>query len=193
MSAPHFFSKMLETLEGTWLLYESITYSTTVFWRICFEKVNFAHFVSRPLGEKLVKHIFWQKWWILKPLKFQKLENANFAHFVSRLFDEKLLKHFYWQKWGILKALKFQKVKNANFAHFVSRPLGEKLPKLLFLQTGGFWKLWSKITQTHVLTKLEVFQSFETAASNAWKGKLCPFCKPPAWWKKLPKGFFWQK
>ena len=97
-----------------------------------------------PLGEKLVKHIFWQKWWILKALKFQKLENANFAHFVSRLLDEKLLKHFYWQKWGILKTLKFQKVKNANFAHFVSHPLGEKLPKLLFLQTGGFWKFWSK-------------------------------------------------
>ena len=142
MSAPQFSSKMLETLKGTWLLYESITYSTTVFWRICLEKANFAHFVSRPLGEKLVKHLFWQKWWILKAMKLQKLENANFALFVSRSLGEKLLKHIFWQKWGILKTLKFQKLKNTNFAHFVSRPLGD--PNTSFDKTGGFWKIWSK-------------------------------------------------
>ena len=165
-------------------------------------KTNFSHFVSRPLGEKLVKHLFWQKWWILKALKFQKLENANFAHFVSRLLDEKLLKHFYWQKWGILKALKLQKLKNA------SRPLGEKLPKDIFWQNWRLLKtlkqklenakfvhlvsfpLWWKTTKTLVWTKLEVFQSFEAAASNTWKGKICPFCRPPDWWKNYLKTSF---
>ena len=165
MSAPQFSSKMLETLKRTWLLYESITYSTTVFWNICLEKANFAHFVSRPLGEKLVKHLFWQKWWIFKALKFQKLENANFAHFVSRLLDEKLLKHFYWQKWGILKALKLQKLKNE------SRPLGEKLPKDIFWQN---WRLLKTLKQ-----KLE----------NA---KFAHFISHPLA-EKLPKDFFRQK
>ena len=46
-------------------------------------KTNFGHFVSRPLGEKLPKHICWQKWRILKGLKLQNLENSNFAHFVT--------------------------------------------------------------------------------------------------------------
>ena len=191
MPAPQFSSKMLETLKRTWRLYKSITYSTTVFGNIYLEKANFAHFVSRPLGEKLVKHLFWQKWRILKTLKLQKLENANFAHFVSRSLGEKLRKHLFWQKWGILKVLKLQNLKNA------SRPLDEKLPKDLLWQNGRLLKalkqklenakfvhfvsfpLWWNPTKTPVWKKLEVFQSFEAAASNIWKSKLCPFCKPP--------------
>ena len=165
MSAPQFSSKMLETLKRTWLLYESITYSTTVFWNICLEKANVAHFVSRPLGEKLVKHLFWKKWWILKTLKLQKLKNA------SRPLGEKLPKDLFWQNWRLLNTLK-QKLENAKFVHLVSFPL------------------WWKTTKTLVWTKLEVFQSFEAAASNIWKGKLCRFCKPPDWWKNY---FFWQK
>ena len=189
-----FSSKMLKMLKRTWLLYESIIYSTTVFWSICLEKATFAHFVSRPLGEKLVKHLFWQKWWILKTLKLQKLEYANFAHFVSRSLGEKLLKHLFWQKWGILKVLKLQKLKNA------SRPL-EKLPKDLFWQNWRLLKalkqklenakfvhlvsflLWWKTTKTLVWTKLEIFQNFEADASNIWKGNLYPFCKQPYLWK----------
>ena len=140
MSAPQFSSTMLETLKRTWLLYESITYSTTVFWSFCLEKANFSHFVSRPLGENLLKDLFWQKWWILKTLNLQKLENANFADFVSRLLGEKVLKHFYWPQWGILKTLKFQKLENANFAHFVSRLLDEKLLKHFYWQKWGILK-----------------------------------------------------
>jgi hypothetical protein len=34
-----------------------------------FEKENFAHFVSRPLGENILKDIFLQKWRLLKALK----------------------------------------------------------------------------------------------------------------------------
>jgi len=63
MSAPQFSCKMFETLKRTRLLYESITYSMTVFWSFCLEKANFSHFVSRPLGENLLKDLFWQKWW----------------------------------------------------------------------------------------------------------------------------------
>ena len=61
---------------------------------------------------------------------------------------------------------------NVKFAHFVRFPL------------------WWKTTRTTILKKLETFQSFEAAASNAWKGKLCPFCKPPAWWKNYLKTYF---
>ena len=165
MSSPQFSSKMLETLKRTWLLYESITYSTTVFWSICLEKANFANFVSHPLGENLLKDLFWQKWWILKALKLQKLENANFAHFVSRSLGEKLVKHLFWQKWWILKTLKLQKLEYANFAHFVSRSLGEKLLKHIF------WQKWG-------ILKVLKLQKLKNASRPLGE--------------KLPKDLFWQ-
>ena len=49
--------------------------------KIFLEKTNFVHFVSFPLGENLLKHLFWQKLEILNALKLQQLENANFTHF----------------------------------------------------------------------------------------------------------------
>ena len=97
----------VQTFERTWFrgTYNSPKDSLLKFF---LEKANFAYFVSRPLGEKLLKYLFWQKWEILKVLKVEK---ANFAHFVSLPLGEKLLRHIFWQKWGILKALNFQNLK----------------------------------------------------------------------------------
>ena len=121
MSATQF-SYKLETLKSNWLLYESIPYSTTVFWNICLEKADFAHFVSRPLGEKLVKHLFWQKWWILKTLKLQKLKNT------SRLLGERLPKKTSFDKTGDFWKLWSKNLKILNlFILYVSR-FDEKLP-----------------------------------------------------------------
>ena len=36
-------------------------------------------------------------------------------------------------------------------------------------------------TQTHLFTKVGIFQSSET--SKSWKCKLCSFCEPLTWWK----------
>ena len=44
------------------------------------KKANFDHCVSRPLGEKLLKNLFCQKWWLLKTLKFENFKKVNFAH-----------------------------------------------------------------------------------------------------------------
>ena len=44
--------------------------------------------MSFPHEENLLKHIFWQKWWILNALQLQKLENANFTHFFTRPLGE---------------------------------------------------------------------------------------------------------
>ena len=109
----------------------------------------------------------------MKTFKLQKLEKANFAHFVSHPLDEKLPKDLFWQNGRLLKALK-QKRENSKFAHF------------LRLQ------LWWNTIQTPVLTKLEDFQSFEAAvaASNTWKNKLYPFCKPYTWWRNYLKTSF---
>ena len=89
------------------------------------------------------KHLFWQKWEILKPLKLQRLGKTNFTYFVSFSFGENLLKNFFWQKLEILNALKFQQLENANFTHFFKRPLGENHSDFSFDKSKAFLKLWS--------------------------------------------------
>ena len=44
------------------------------------KNANFDHCVSRPLGEKLLKNLFWEKLGILKVLKLiEKFKKTNFA------------------------------------------------------------------------------------------------------------------
>ena len=38
---------------------------------------NFIGFVNRSLHEKLLKDVFWQKWWFLKALKFEKSQKKK--------------------------------------------------------------------------------------------------------------------
>ena len=77
-------------------------------------------------GEKLLKDIFWQKWWFLKAMKLKKLKNVNFAHFVIRPLD------LFWEKWELLKAMKLKKLEKPNFTHFVDSPRGENVHKSIF-------------------------------------------------------------
>ena len=71
-----------------------------------------------------------------------------------------------FDKSELFKALKLE---NANFAHFVSHPLDGNVPKDLF------WQNWTP-------SRLETLE-----ARKAKKGKLCSFCKPPAWWKSTQR------
>ena len=60
MSAPQFCSETLKRLKERGFIgtYNSPKES---FLNFFLEKTNFAHFVSFPLGENVLKHIFWQK------------------------------------------------------------------------------------------------------------------------------------
>ena len=140
--------------------------------------MNFESFeISKTWKRKLCsfcKSLAWRKTTqtllLTKVRDFESFETKKLKN-ASRPLGEKLPKDIFWQNWRLLKTLK-QKLENAKFVHLVSFPL------------------WWKTTKTLVWTKLEVFQSFEAAASNIWKCKLCPFCKPPDWWKNYLKTSF---
>ena len=61
------------------------------------KKANFAHFVSRPLGENVLKDPFDKigRPHGLKLLKLEKPKKANFVHFISSLLSEKVLKELF--------------------------------------------------------------------------------------------------
>ena len=61
------------------------------------ENANFAHFVSRQLGENVLKDPFDKigRPHGLKPLKLEKPKKANFVHFISSLLSEKVLKELF--------------------------------------------------------------------------------------------------
>ena len=61
------------------------------------KKANFAHFVSRPLGENVLKDPFDKigRPHGLKPLKLEKPKKANFVHFINSLLSEKVLKELF--------------------------------------------------------------------------------------------------
>ena len=101
------------------------------------KKANFTHFINPPLGEKVLKELFWQKCGLFKALKLEKLKKGKLCSFCKRLLGEKVLKDM------LLKALKLKnpqksklcsfckpltwwkevcRSKKAKFTHFVSRP-----------------------------------------------------------------------
>ena len=59
-SAPQFSFKMLKNLKEQGFVLRCYLPKDS-FLKFFLAKTNFAHFVSFPLGEKLVKHLFWQK------------------------------------------------------------------------------------------------------------------------------------
>ena len=97
------------------------------------EMANFAHFVSFPLGENLLKHLFWQKLEILNALKLQQLENANFTHFsyarlVKTIQIPILTKVRDFQSCGASRAWK------GKLFSFCKQPTSWKIPKDFFCQ-----------------------------------------------------------
>ena len=125
--------------------------------KIFLEKTNFVHFVSFPLGENLLKHLFLQKLEILNALKLQQLENANFTHFsyarlVKTIQIPILTKVKDFQSCGASRAWK------GKFSHFVSSPLREKYPKTSFVKSRCFRKQeddkMKYFFQSHFLTNI---------------------------------------
>ena len=86
--------------------------------KICFEKIDtFESHEARKdkiqqillvllplLHEKLLKDVFWQKWWLLKALKFEKFPKKKFSTFLRCKFQ------LFWQKMKFLKVLKLEKL-----------------------------------------------------------------------------------
>ena len=93
--------------------------------------------LNSPLGEKVLKELFWHKCGLFKALKLEKLKKGKLCSFCKRLLGEKVLKDM------LLKALKLKnpqksklcffckpltwwkevcRSKKAKFTHFVSRP-----------------------------------------------------------------------
>ena len=75
--------------------YPKTSFDKTEFFKaLKLENANFAHFVSRPLGENVLKDLFDKigRPHELKPLKLEKTKKANFVHFINSLLNEKVLK-----------------------------------------------------------------------------------------------------
>ena len=83
--------------------------------KIFLEKKNFVHFVSFPLGENLLKHLFWQKLEILNALKLQQLENANFTHFSKRPPGENYSNSYFDKSKGFSKLWSLKGLKRKAF------------------------------------------------------------------------------
>ena len=130
-----------------------------------FEQENFAHFVSRPLGENILKDIFLQKWRLLKALKSEawKTRKRRTCSFCKPPAWWKYSKTSFDKSGDSWKFWRLKNSKKANFAHFVSSQLGENILKDIF------WHKW-RLLKALKLEKLE-------------RAKFCLFCKPPAWWK----------
>ena len=129
-----------------------------------FEKPNFTQFVSFPQGENLLKHIFWQKWWILNALQLQKLENVNFTHFSRALLVKTIQIHILTKvrAWTIRKLRKWSQfvpitflnqhcptiffklmstlLKNSFHALYWAAPSGARLARPCF-SYFHFWKI----------------------------------------------------
>ena len=56
------------------------------------EKIKYSKFYwfcYRSLHEKLLKDVFWQKWWLLKALKFEKFQKKKFSKVFESLETRK--------------------------------------------------------------------------------------------------------
>ena len=136
------------------------------------KKKNFVHFVSRPPGRNLLKHIFWQKY----SRVFQSSEVSKVWKIELCTFCEPPV------CWNITQNHLFDNSRRFQFE--VSEGLKKLKNKLWsFCKPSAWWKT----TQTHLLTKVEDFERFET--SKPWKFKLCSFCNRQLG-KKLPKHTF---
>ena len=132
------------------------------FWKLWslknWKEPNFAYFVSRPLGENMLKDIFWQKWWLLKALKFEKSKLCLFCKppaWWKTTQRHLLTKVMVFESYGAQKA---QKCKLCSFCNPPAWPL---------------------------LRKVGTFESHE--AQKTWKAKLYSFCRQSAWWKCTQK------
>ena len=132
MLVPQFSSKMLKNFKEP-AFCRKVLIAQRQLYEIFLEKTNFVHFVSFPLGENLLKHLFWQKLEILNALKLQQLENANFTHFsyarlVKTIQIPILTKVRDFQSCGASRAWK------GKLFSFCKQPTSWKIPKDFFCQ-----------------------------------------------------------
>jgi len=101
------------------------------------EKIKYSKFYwfcYRSLHEKLLKDVFWQKWWLLKALKFEKFQKKKFSTFLRCKFQ------LFWQKMKFLKVLKLEKLFLPLAWSKGTQSLFSETSAII-QQVGGRWRL----------------------------------------------------